>query len=592
MKKILPFLLIFFSTSLFSQGEILPKGFSEGELAMMEWYQWTAPATMDKSFPEPPPYPVRHFAEWEELESIVVTWKSFPEVLREIVRHAKEEVKVILVVATAGQWSQANAEKDLTSHGITLDNIEFVTAPTNSVWIRDYGHNTVYANDIGERYFIDWTYNRPRPYDDALADVIGEYLKIPVYATTDAPNRLAHVGGNFMSDGLGTSFASELILDDNKVGNPYGAGPHDERDINNIMQEYVGVERFIKFKQLVYDGIHHIDMHLHLLDEETILFGQYPEGIADGPQIEANIQYLLDNFRSSFGTPYRIERILQPPDFGGVYPHEGGAFRTYTNSLFINKTILVPFYETQFDTIAQRIYEEHFPGYKVVGIDCNSMIWGYGALHCVAKEVGAPDPLWIVHKRQRDIADNVLWGNYELTADIRHTSGIASAQLFWATDPAAGYSEEKMLLTDANSNTWSAAIPHQPDGTKVYYYVQAQANSGKTQVRPLAAPTGYYEFTVNSEPLADNEQIRVELAPVYPNPASAITVVPIETNWRVKALVELVDVTGKINEVIFDGEVYPGHSNVYFDASQYPPGTYFVRVKTAFKSFARKVVVQ
>ncbi len=592
MKKLLPFLLLFFCTLLFSQEKILPKGFSEGEQAMLEWYQWTAPPTMDRSIPDPPPNPVRHMAEWEELEALVVTWRSFPDVLREIIRHAKEEVKVVVVVAAAGQWSQSNAENDLTTHGITLDNIEFVIAPSNSVWVRDYGQNTVYANDIGERYFIDWVYNRPRPYDDVMPDVISEHLNSPLYATVEAPYRMVNTGGNFMSDGLGTSFASRLILDENKPGNQYDAGPHDEDAIDDIMQTYMGVDRYIKFEKLPFDGIHHIDMHMHLIDEETILFGQYPEGVSDGPQIEANIQYLQDNHLSSFGTPYRIERIVQPPDFGGIYPNQNGDYRTYSNYVFINKTIIIPYYETQFDTIAQRVYEEHFPGYKVVGINCNSMIWALGALHCITKEVGSSDPLWIVHKRQRDIADNVLWGDYALTADIQHTSDIANAKLYWTTDTTAGYAEENMVLIDASTHTWSASVPHQPDGSKIYYYLQGEANSGKTQVRPLAAPTGYYDFTVTSEPLADNEQIRVELASIYPNPASAITVIPIETNRRVKAVVELMGVTGKINEVLFDGEIFPGHSNVYLDATQYPAGAYFIRVKTEFNSFSRKIIIQ
>ena len=45
-----------------------------------------------------------------------------------------------------------------------------------------------------------------------------------------------------------------------------------------------------------YDGIHHIDMHMKLLDESTLLVSEYPTGVADGPQIEANLQYVLSNF--------------------------------------------------------------------------------------------------------------------------------------------------------------------------------------------------------------------------------------------------------------------------------------------------------
>lgn len=39
----------------------------------------------------------------------------------------------------------------------------------------------------------------------------------------------------------------------------------------------MGIDRYIKMDELPYDGIHHIDMHMKLLDEETLLVGEYPQ---------------------------------------------------------------------------------------------------------------------------------------------------------------------------------------------------------------------------------------------------------------------------------------------------------------------------
>jgi agmatine/peptidylarginine deiminase len=84
-----------------------------------------------------------------------------------------------------------------------------------------------------------------------------------------------------------------------------------------------------------------------------------------------------------------------PPAANGQYPNTNGDYRTYTNSVFVNKTIIVPFYEEKYDTIARRIYENLLPGYNVVGIDCNKIIPSLGAIHCITKEVGVLDPLMI-----------------------------------------------------------------------------------------------------------------------------------------------------------------------------------------------------
>ena len=135
-----------------------------------------------------------------------------------------------------------------------------------------------------------------------------------------------------------------------------------------------------------YDGIHHIDMHMKLLDEETLLIGQFPAGVSDGPQLDSNIQSILANYNSVFGTPYRIVRIPMPSSTGGAYPPTA-SYRTFANNLFLNKTVIVPTYRPQFDTTGLRILAESLPGYNIVPIDCDesgmNIISASGAIHCL-----------------------------------------------------------------------------------------------------------------------------------------------------------------------------------------------------------------
>ena len=71
-------------------------------------------------------------------------------------------------------------------------------------------------------------------------------------------------------------------------------------------------------EELPFDAIHHIDMHMKLLNEETLLVAEYP-GISDGPQIEENLQYILDNFTTKYGTPFKVIRIPSPPSTSSAY---------------------------------------------------------------------------------------------------------------------------------------------------------------------------------------------------------------------------------------------------------------------------------
>ncbi len=589
MRLFFTFLFLSLLASSFAQPEFLPRDYSMDEKALLDWEAFTAPPLVAVGIETPPPYPVRHMAEWEELQALAITWRSYPSILTQIAINAALEVKVLIFCNT--ESDKNSAESALQAANANMSNIELIVAPNNSVWIRDYGPNTVYANDVEDLNLIDWVYNRiTRPLDDAIPTFEGNYLNVPVYSTTLNPERMVNTGGNFMSDGLGTAFASKLILEENAPGNQFNAGPHDEQEIDGIMEDYMGITRFIKMETLPYDDIHHIDMHMRLLDEETLLVGEYPTGVADGPQIEANLQYVLDNFNSSFGTPYKTVRILQPPTNNGNYPPFGD-YRTYTNAVFVNKTILIPTYAPQFDSIAIRVYQEYYPGYKVVGINCNQMISAKGALHCITKEVGVSDPLWIVHQRLEDVDNNNDLSDYSVNAQIKHRTGIDHAEVFYTIDTTQAYQPIPMQIISGSDN-WTADIPHQVNGSQVFYYISATANSSKHQVRPLPAPAGYYEFTVNDEVSFAEETGKVDLQPIYPNPASALTAVPIRSSGTVAATLELVDVFGRKIVTVFDGKLPDGISRQYFNAANLPAGTYFVVLQTEKETTTQRVVVQ
>ena len=555
---------------------------------------------LDKSVPgintisEMPPGPMRSMAEWEELQGLMITWRNqhIPLYI-EIVRNAREECNVVICVSNQNILN--TAQNQLVNAGVDISsNVQFVVVPNNSIWIRDYGANPCYLNEVDSLYMIDWIYNRNRPLDDDLSNTVAAELNLPIISTTEAPLDLVHTGGNFMSDGMGLGMSSQLFLEENGPNNQFGISNHDEAAVDSIMEIFMGINRYPKFENLPYDVIHHIDMHMKILDEETILFGQYPQGIADGPQIEANIQFLLSNFKTSFGTDFDIIRIPMPPE-NGFYPNFGGDYRTYANAVFVNKTILVPFYEEQYDTTAQRIWQEAMPGYNVVGINCNTIIPSLGAIHCITKEIGVNDPLRIVHQKLRDVTHFGDQYDYPVHAKIQHRSGVAGAKVFYTTEPDFGF-WSTINMSPYNpmdtSDVWVADLPYQAGDTTLYYYIEAEANSGKTIQRPLTAPDGYWQFKVNHLTGVQELEDNTAMHPVYPNPASAITCIPIESERPTQTRIDLVNALGQQVEMIFEGKLPSGKSNYFFDASRYPAGIYFVRMSTSKEQIQQKVVIK
>ena len=547
----------------------------------------------------PPPYDnIRTAAEWEEVEALTISWTSFPCIQKQIVAGAQNEC---LVIVFADDPSEAESYLTGNSCGgpLNLENVQIVETEYNTIWIRDYGANTVYGNWNDDRVLVDWIYNRPRPEDDAIPDVLAETMGIDLYSTTAEPTDLMNTGGNWMSDGFGTAFASELVLDENDGGSTWWTDfpNHSEAEIDGIISDFHGTETFIKMPTLPFDGIHHIDMHMKLLDESTLLVAEYPEGVADGPQIDANMEYVLSNFTTRWGTPFDVVRIPSPPEQGGGggYPDENGWYLTYTNSVFVNNTLLLPTYYTEYDTTALRIYSELLPGYNVVGIDCDNngqaIISQSGAIHCITHTVGVEDPLMISHLPLPDTENSDT--PYTVESYISHRSGIETATVHWSASPGGPWNFISMNPLAGSTSDWTADIPAQAEGTTVYYYIEAEASSGKVGTRPMPAPAGWWSFDVGAITSVAENNGGVHFPAAFPNPASAITCVPLEMDTSSEGTLSLYNAWGQRVDVLHQGQFPAGNSKYFFHAQPHAAGAYVILLELNGKGiWSQRIMIQ
>lgn len=451
-------------------------------------------------------------------------------ILSQIIQ-AKEEVRVIVV-----NDDLAACQTELTNFGVDWQsgNVEFLQAPSNSVWIRDYGANPIYLNGVDSLALVDWIYNRPRPLDDVVPDAVGGYFGLPVYSTTEAPYDLAHPGRNNFSDGMGTNFSSKLVLLENGFSNQWGTSNHTEEGVDSIMERFYGIDRYVKFDPLPYDGIHHIDMHMKLLNETTLLVGEYPEGVPDGCKFKqtSNTCWTISqrlSVRLTGSSEYRCR-----PKMGCTPAWERRCALTSSLLHRQQNCAVADLRGAVRHDGAPRIWREAMPGYRIVGINCNGIIDAGGAIHCIVKEVGVQDPLLIQHRPLGDITGTNPPA-YQVDAWVRHRSGVAGATLYFTTDTTAAWQSLGMALENADSNRWSAAIPHQPECSTVYYYIHASANSGKQVVRPLVAPEGWFRFRIHpTTAVQETVAASAQLGNIYPNPASTLTCVPVQSEGGAK----------------------------------------------------------
>ncbi len=576
MKKLLLLThFVFFIGYCFGQTpESLPKKITEKESLLLKDYPFTK-----SILSSPPTTPVRTAAEWEEVEYLVLTWDgSFSFILKQIVEVAILECKVLIISS-----NPSSVQSYLTSQGVSLTNVEFINRSWDSIWMRDYAGNTVYANDVEDRYLIDWIYNRPRPNDDQTPAAHASTLSVPLYETNSGTNDLVNTGGNFMSDGLGNAFASELILEENEAGNPYGVSTKTESQIDLIMDNYMGIDSYRKMTVLPYDDIHHIDMHMKLLDEETILVSKYPDGVADGPQIQTNIDYITTNFQSPFGTDYEIKWVDAPPSTSGLYPDSGGYYRTYTNAVFINKSIIVPIYRAEYDTAALDLYRELLPGYNVVGIDIDysgqNLIALGGGIHCITHTIGVSDHLLIIHQHLKEVASH---SGIDISAEIKHRTGIASAKVFWRVKGTTVFNEA--IMTNSTGDNWSTNLTVPSTATEIEYYIWAEANSGKSLSRPIVAPDGFWTFIIDTS-LNINEYATT-ITDLNPNPTNGIVNYTIKNNQDPFEIL----IYNTLGQLLQEEKVSINNNNGQLNINDALKGTLVIEFSGSFGKIYKKVI--
>lgn len=480
MKFFTTSLLLVFISFMSTGQENLPKGLTDKEKEGYEHYILNFEYG-DKST-QPPAIPPRTPSEFEETGGIIITWTSYQNELREIVRHAKLRVPVYIIADYP-----SNVQSYLNQGGVDMENITILQINFNSVWVRDFGPQSTYLAGTDELAFVDWIYNRPyRPDDNMIPMNLANHFDIPLYQMTTNPNRLVATGGNFVVDGHGSAMSSKLILTENPGLT--------EAQVDDIIYNYLGIDRYIKMEELPYDNISHIDMHMKLLDEETLLVGEFPQGVSDGPYIENNLNYLLDTYNTCYDREYEVVRIPMVPSSGGNYP-PSSSYRTYTNSLILNDLVLVPSYNNS--TLNQQaisIYEQAMPGYEIVGINMENVIGASGAIHCITREIAATDPVFISHAPLREIED--YYQDYPVEATIKNVSGLTSASVFYRTGTEGDFTE--IALEHQGNDFYVASIPAQACNATVQYYLSA-TNANKTITKPFTGASGPWTFVLGGE---------------------------------------------------------------------------------------------
>jgi agmatine deiminase len=428
---------------------------------------------------DPPDRPVRMVAEFEQMQSVLIRYPlGIPYTL---VEEMSQDCIVLTLVG-----NNAIKQEAITNYqnaGVNMANCEFLIAPTNSYWTRDYGPWFV-VNGEQEVGVCNFPYNRPRPDDDDIPIVIANHLGIELYGMP-----LIHTGGNWMCDGYGRGASTTLVLDENPAIS--------EDSVGSLVETYLGVDRYYTEEDPLGEYIEHIDCWGKFLDIDKVLIGQVPEW---DPRYD-DFEQAANNFSfrtSPYGNHYQVYRVFTP----GTFPNT-----PYTNSLILNKKVLVPITGSEHDAAALQAYEAAMPGYEIVGIMHNT--WeNTDALHCRAKGIADIGMLHIKHFPLLGSQSFQLEWPVETGIIPYSSTGLKqdSLKLYYSVNSTA---YEALDLVHESGQAYSATIPFQEPGSVVAYYLHAMDYSGRVAEHPyIGEPDPHvFEVAFAGDALADPDTL-------------------------------------------------------------------------------------
>ncbi|MBK8552561.1 MAG: T9SS type A sorting domain-containing protein [Ignavibacteria bacterium] len=204
------------------------------------------------------------------------------------------------------------------------------------------------------------------------------------------------------------------------------------------------------------------------------------------------------------------------------------------------------------------------------------MISALGAIHCITKEIGVSEPVFFSHAKLLNTLNTTA--PYEVKSYIKSKTGIASASVYWRTDTTQAYNSVSMTQT---LDTFKASIPPQTLGTKIYYYISATSNSGRTSTKPLTAPSGYIKFAIdNPTSVIQNNSApgNFSLSQNYPNPFNPVTKLEFRISDYGFVSLKVYDVLGNEVRTLVNEKKSAGSYTITFDGSNLSSGIYFYKL--------------
>jgi agmatine deiminase len=324
-------------------------------------------------------------AEWERHEATWLTWPNNPDTFPKGIIEPVEKsyIKIIEALADGEKVNVLIDDKGAKKRILNLlaikKNVFFHKIKAADVWIRDYG--PIFVKKENEVAATKWIFNS---WGSKYQELKGDD-EVGVKMARLTGNRIFKPGivlegGSIDTNGLGTAITTEQCLL-NKNRNP----TFNKAQIQGYLSSNLGFKNIIWLKEGIEgdDTDGHIDDIARFVNKDTIVCA------VESNKEDKNYTVLRENFellKESQDQDGNNITIISLPMPRRIKAGKRRLPASYTNFYIGNSTVVLPIFNDVNDKKAISIMKNLFPDRKIVGIESEALVYGYGGIHCITQQ--------------------------------------------------------------------------------------------------------------------------------------------------------------------------------------------------------------
>ena len=332
-------------------------------------------------------------AEWEKQKSTWVAWPHnkndwpnkftlipliFAEIISKICNYQKVNILIL------NKKDKKKIHPLLKKFSANIKNINYKICKTNRAWLRD--SFPIFVKDkFNQKVLLNWSFNawakyKNFNYDNNICIQIKNLLNLNSIKPKIKNKSIILEGGSIDVNGKGLMLTTkECLLGKIQERNP----GLKKKEYEDIFKKFLGIKKVLWLnKGIVGDDTHgHIDDIARFVSEKKIFIAY------ENNRNDANYKKLKDNYQILKKLIKKSNlKIIKIPMPNAKYIDGVRVPASYLNFYIANKIVLVPVFKDQKDKKVIKVFKKHFKKRKIVPIDCSTLIWGFGAIHCMTQQ--------------------------------------------------------------------------------------------------------------------------------------------------------------------------------------------------------------